>query len=81
MNKSSRYTERFAALVILAALLFNPPILSIFSAPHFVFGIPLLYFYLFVAWGLIIAVNAIISDKLSRENKDIEDADQVEPDA
>ena len=80
MNKSSKYTESFVALVILAALLFNPPILSIFSTSHFVFGIPLLYFYLFVVWGLIIIVNAMITGKLSREDKSEGNSHQAKAD-
>lgn len=76
MNKSSRYTERFAALFVLAALLFNPPILSIFSTPTFFLGVPLLYLYLFVAWAVIIAINAVLSTWILRESKMDEDVDE-----
>jgi hypothetical protein len=48
--------ERAIALFLLAVLAFNPPLLSIFSADVIVFGVPLLYFYLFCAWAGIIAL-------------------------
>ncbi len=48
--------ERAIALFLLALLAFNPPLLSIFSADVIVFGVPLLYFYLFCAWAVVIAL-------------------------
>jgi hypothetical protein len=48
--------ERAIALFLLAFLAFNPPLLSIFSADVIVFGVPLLYLYLFCAWAGIIAL-------------------------
>ncbi len=44
------------ALFVLGLLIFNPPILSLFSTDGFIAGIPLLYFYLFSAWGAFIAL-------------------------
>ena len=46
--------ERAIALFLFAFLAFNPPILTIFSKDTVIFGLPLLYFYLFSAWGLVI---------------------------
>jgi hypothetical protein len=48
--------ERAIALFLLAFLAFNPPLLSIYSADIILFGVPLLYFYLFCAWAGIIAL-------------------------
>jgi len=48
--------ERAIALFLLAFLAFNPPLLSIFSADLILFGVPLLYLYLFCAWAGIIAL-------------------------
>ncbi len=42
------------ALFVLGLLFFSPPILSLFSIEGFIFGIPLLYFYLFSAWAVFI---------------------------
>lgn len=46
--------ERAIALFLFAFLAFNPPILTIFSKETAIFGLPLLYFYLFSAWGIVV---------------------------
>ena len=50
-------------LFLLGVFLFNPPLLSIFDLPRWVFGIPLLYVYLFACWGALLAVVAFIIEK------------------
>ena len=70
-----KFTERYAALLILAALLFNPPIISIFNSAQLVLGVPVLFLYLFVAWGLVIGLNAYLAFKLSVEQKSEERED------
>ncbi len=59
MNRPGLVGERAFALFIVAFLAFNPPLLSIFSAEVFLFGVPLLYVYLFCAWAGIIALVAV----------------------
>jgi hypothetical protein len=54
-----RSREWALVLFVVALLAFNPPILSIFSVPDLVFGIPLLYVYIFAAWGCVIALLAL----------------------
>jgi len=49
---------RLAALFAAGCLLFNHPILGLFSRPVRVFGLPLLFVYLFAAWALFIAALA-----------------------
>jgi hypothetical protein len=58
--KQRRKAERLVALAVLGFLLFNYPLLSIFSAETTVFGIPLLYAYLFASWALLIALMALV---------------------
>jgi hypothetical protein len=53
--------ERSLALFLMGLLLFNPPILSLFSVDGFLLGIPVLYVYLFVSWSAFIAFMAIRS--------------------
>ncbi len=48
------------ALFVLAALLFNYPILSLFTGDRLVFGLPLLYVYLFISWGVVIGFTGWI---------------------
>ncbi len=55
--------ERFAALFLLGFLLLNPPILAIFNIELFVFGIPLLYAYLFGVWLALIALVAVAIER------------------
>ncbi|MBF0167790.1 MAG: hypothetical protein HQL45_09180 [Alphaproteobacteria bacterium] len=47
-----------AGLFLLGLLLFLPPILTLFSRPILVFGIPLFYLYLFLAWAALIFLLA-----------------------
>ncbi|MCZ6764249.1 MAG: hypothetical protein O7C63_04860 [Alphaproteobacteria bacterium] len=56
MTRPGATRERMLALFVLGLLIFNPPILSLFSTDKFVGGIPLLYFYLFSAWGAFIVL-------------------------
>ncbi len=61
--RRGRRAQRLIALAILATLLLNYPLLSIFNSLHTVAGIPLLYAYLFVAWGGLIALLALIAER------------------
>jgi hypothetical protein len=51
------------ALALLGFLLFNYPLLSLFSTDGRVAGVPLLYAYLFVSWGLLIGLMAFVVRK------------------
>jgi hypothetical protein len=51
------------ALALLGFLLFNYPLLSLFSTDRSVVGVPLLYAYLFVSWGLLIGLMALVVRK------------------
>ena len=55
--------ERLVALFILGVVLFNPPFLSIFNRTAHVFGVPLLYLYLFLAWALLIALTGWLVER------------------
>ena len=54
MTRPGATRERMLALFALGVLLFNPPILSLFSTDGFVAGIPVLYLYLFAVWAAFI---------------------------
>lgn len=58
MNQGRR-SERLVALAILGLLLFDYPLLSLFSSNERVLGIPVLYAYLFTSWALLIALMAL----------------------
>lgn len=52
--------ERLVAAFLCGCLLFNYPLLSLFDTGSAVFGVPLLYAYVFVAWAGLIAMMAWI---------------------
>jgi hypothetical protein len=52
--------DRLIALFLLGVLLLMPPMMAIFNAERLVFGIPLLYLYLFVVWIVLVGLVALI---------------------
>ena len=59
--------NRLLALFLLGALAFSPPLLKIFAVDDLVLGVPVLFLYLFGAWGLLIA---LVAATLSRSQGD-----------
>jgi len=55
-----RKGERLFALAFLGLVLFNYPLLSLFSGDGRVLGVPVLYAYLFAAWATLIALMALV---------------------
>jgi hypothetical protein len=55
--------QRMIALCMLGCVLFNYPILALFNVPGSIFGVPVLYAYIFVAWALLIALMAWVIEK------------------
>ena len=57
MNGREALSDRLLALFVLGMLLLNAPFLIVFDKADMVFGIPVLYVYLFAVWaGLIMCV-------------------------
>ena len=54
--------QRLIALFIFGCLLFNYPVLSLFNVPADVFGVPVLYAFIFAAWTLLIALMAFAAE-------------------
>ena len=52
--------QRLVALSLLGCLMFNYPILELFNRPGTISGIPVLYAFIFAAWGLLIALMAVV---------------------
>jgi hypothetical protein len=59
MTRPGITTERLLALFLLGIVAFTPPFLGIFNTPRLMLGIPVLYLYLFIVWGLLIALVAL----------------------
>jgi len=52
--------QRLVAVFLLSNVLFNFPLLALFNRSTAVFGIPILYAYIFLAWGCLIALLAVV---------------------
>jgi hypothetical protein len=63
MMRSSMKSARLVAIFLLGVLLFNYPLLALFNRAVAVLGIPLLYAYIFVAWGLLIGLLALVIER------------------
>ena len=63
MHKSSRKGQRLVGLFLLGCLLFSYPLLAVFNVRASVFGVPLLYAYLFSAWAFLIVLIAAIMER------------------
>ena len=63
MSRPSVTGEGLFFLFLLGVFLFNPPLLSIFDLPLQVFGVPLLYLYLFTCWAALLLLVAFIIEK------------------
>ena len=51
--------DRTVALFLLGTLLLNYPLLPLFNGAGTLLGIPSLYAYLFLAWGLLVVLLAV----------------------
>jgi len=63
MDGFDKRAQRLIALCVVGFLLFNYPILALFNVPGAVFGIPILYLYIFCAWALLVALMALIVER------------------
>jgi len=61
MTKDKVKGKRLVGLFLLGCLLFNFPILSLFNHKVIVFGIPLLYLYMFSIWFILIVFIYLIT--------------------
>jgi hypothetical protein len=59
MTRDQIKNKRLVGLFLLGWVVFNFPILSLFDLDRMIFGIPLLYVYIFGAWALLIVLMAL----------------------
>ncbi len=64
-------SDKIGALFLLGLALFFPPLLNVFDAGAdiTVFGIPLLFFYLFFAWAVLIGLMAFVIERPARSGE------------
>jgi hypothetical protein len=63
VGETDRKGQRMVALCMLGCVLFNFPVLALFNVPGALFGVPLIYAYIFVAWALLIALMAWVVER------------------
>jgi hypothetical protein len=62
--------ERLVALALVGFLAMNYPLLQLVDHGRIWFGVPLLYFYLFLVWALFILLVALVLEEgLRRERR------------
>ncbi len=62
MSEFQSKGQRFMALCMFGLLLFNYPVLALFNLSITVFGVPVLYAYIFAAWAALIAMMAVVAE-------------------
>ena len=60
MDKHQLKGQRLAALFLAGVLIFNYPLFLLFSRNGTIWGIPILYFSIFVCWAVFIGLMALI---------------------
>lgn len=71
MSRNERSSERLIGLFCLGCILFSPLALTIFDrgADIALAGVPVLVFYLFVAWACLVAAMAIVASGIDVEDE------------
>ena len=80
-DAEGRYGQSLVALFVLGIVMFHPLFLDVFDLmvpvpgqghrtvrPAMLFGMPLLYLYVFFAWGFLIALLALVVKRASRHS-------------
>jgi hypothetical protein len=63
VGETERKGQRMIALCMLGCVLFNFPVLALFNVPGTLFGVPLVYAYIFLAWALLIALMGWVVER------------------
>lgn len=63
MNRNFLRGQRLVAAFFIGLLLFNYPVLTLFNHTRLIFGVPILYVYLFVSWAALIGLYALMIER------------------
>lgn len=55
--------QKLVGIFLLGVVLFNYPVLALFNKAASALGIPVVYAYIFLAWGALIALTAWIVER------------------
>jgi hypothetical protein len=64
-GKRGNRNQRLVCIFLLGVVLFNFPILALFNVGATLFGVPLLFAYLFLAWGALILLMYLAIERLN----------------
>ena len=70
MPEAKRQNEKLIVMLIIGVIALNYPLLSLFSKDKLIFGIPVLYHYLYIVWFIFIGCVAVILEKNSVDTVD-----------
>ena len=62
MSGVERKGQRLIAACMLGMVLFNFPVLALFNVSGTLFGVPVLYAYIFIAWAGLIGLMALSAE-------------------
>lgn len=73
MPREARRRDQLIGVCALGLLLLNPPLLVLFGSGATMFGVPLLYVYLFAVWAGLIGAVALIAESRALTDKAVPD--------
>ena len=73
MTRDSKINKRLVALFLLGFALLNYPLMSLFKLEVLIFGLPLLYAYVFGVWCLLIGLTALLMVTATKDPTDDSD--------
>jgi hypothetical protein len=79
--KETRARDRLIALFLFGCFAMNPPLLAIFRTDILIAGVPLLFFYMFAVWALLIALLALIIERERRLERERSAPDPALPES
>jgi hypothetical protein len=71
MTDEARRRDQLIGVFVLGVVLFNPPLLDLFSGMT-LFGLPLLYTYIFAVWTLVVVCIAIVVERRRRRHSRVD---------
>ena len=73
MTRDSKINKRLVAIFLFGFALLNYPLLSLFKPNVLIFGLPLLYVYVFGGWCLLIGLTALVMVTVYKDPADDSD--------
>lgn len=73
MTPKARKNKRLVGLFLAGWVLFNYPLLSLFNLKIMIFGVPLLFLYVFTSWTLLILLAAMATKSRPRRSSKLTD--------